>query len=92
MFVHKENSLGIISFLIRKCIELELIEKTSVTEKINSIIHVHECTHYENGAISFRSDKDRSNEKKAVIIDTDYINNLESQVRRWIKNPIEIER
>ena len=76
----KEISLYMVCFLLRKCIELELIKEDVFLKIINSIIHSHYVAYYDNGSLNIKSDFDINKKREGVLINIEFIELIEKKV------------
>jgi hypothetical protein len=79
----KEISLAIISHLLRKCIELELIDPKGYKEKFNSIVHSHLVIHLDNGDVLLKSDHDIEHDRNGVLVSYKFLLKLREDLENW---------
>ncbi|MES2862765.1 MAG: hypothetical protein V4666_01470 [Bacteroidota bacterium] len=84
----KEISLYMVCFLLRKCIELELIKEDTFLKIINSIIHSHYVAYYDNGSLNIKSDFDMNKKREGVLINIEFIELIEKKVDKYLKTDI----
>lgn len=82
--IQVEVSLSLISFLLRRCDELEYIKLNELRFSLNSVLHAHFVVHMENGAILYKSDDDIKKERQGVLIDSAFINDLILKTDNWL--------
>ena len=86
--VQQEVSLSLISFLLRRCDELEYIKLNNVRFKLNSILHAHMVMHIDKGDILYRSDDDLKKEREGVKVDEKFISDLMTKVDCWLEEKL----
>ena len=82
--VKKEIQLSIISFLLRRCDELEYIHLGDFRFKLNSILHAHKVLSMKNGDMHLLSDDDLQKNRKGVKVDSEFIEDLIVQIDSWL--------
>jgi transcriptional regulator of met regulon len=86
--IQQEVSLSLISFLLRRCDELEYIKLNELRFKLNSVLHAHMVMHIKDGAIIYKSDDDIKKERQGVLIDNQFINELILKVDNWLESKL----
>lgn len=84
----KEISFLIIGTLIRKCIELNILNEKKFKNDFNSIMHSHLAIHMKDGSFFIKSDGDIKYGRTGVLISIDYIESFKAEVVEWINTDL----
>jgi hypothetical protein len=84
-FIQKEISFTILSSILRKASDLELIDTSHLRKEFNSTIHGVQVFCLIDGSMIIRSDEDIKYNRKGVNFSLDSITRLEKQIEKWIK-------
>ena len=82
--IQKEVSLSLISFILRRCDELEYIELNELRFKFNSVLHAHLVLHLKEGAILYKSDDDIKKGRRGNLIDKQFLDELILKIDNWL--------
>lgn len=79
--VQKEASIYIISVLLRKCHELELIKLNNVDKnKLNRFIHCHIRITAKDGSLLVQSERGLKQNDKLLVFDSDWVDKTIRQI------------
>ena len=84
--IQKELSFSLISFLLRRCDELEYIDLGDLKNKLNSILHAHMVEHMDDGSIFYKSDYDLKYNKVGTVVNFNFTTELIENINNWIKD------
>jgi hypothetical protein len=83
--IQKEVSLSTISFLLRRCSELEYIDLGDLKNKLNSILHAHKVFHMKDGSVVFQSDDDIKFDRPPFMVNKKFVDDLLVKIENWKK-------
>jgi hypothetical protein len=79
----KEVHMSTVSYLLRRCDELDYISLEDLRFNLNSVLHAHLVIHLKDGSIVYKSDDDLKKDRPGIRINHEFVGDLLKKIETW---------